>query len=287
MTAHILVSTDPGGLVGRITLNRPDRCNAVSTDMARTIGQAFKEFGATDQVKVIVIDAVGPDLTSGTDPADAEAAIRAAPGGAEGKVPSQRARLIAADDVWWGLDGLFQRVLHSRKVTILAATGACLDVGLHLALCADLVVASDTARFGCPRFRHVGVNGDISLLIAAVGLKRAKDIIYAGAEWNAAEAQSAGLLDTVVAQVEVPTQVAELATRCALVMRDAITPEKQVVFASLAKMGVSLGFAAASVVAGWGTNLHFRKGEFNFLREARTHGIDAALRLAEDHFAGP
>ena len=287
MSAHVLISTDPDGLVGRITLNRPAQRNAVSSEMARAIGQALLEFGETDQIKVVVIDAVGDDLSSGYDPAEAETAIRSAPGGEGGKVPSQRARLIAADELWWGPNGLFQRILHCRKVTILAARGACLDIGLYLALCADLVVASETARFGCPRFRHVGVNGDISLLITAVGLKRAKEIIYAGAEWSATEAQKAGLLDTVVPDADVQANVAELATRCALIMRDAIPPEKQVVFASLAKMGVSLGFAAASVVAGWGTNVHFREGEFNFLREARAHGIETAQMMAEAFFAEP
>ncbi len=280
----ILVTEDDGGLIGRITINRPLDGNVVSTPMARQISDVIAAFAVNDQVKVIVLDATGPDLTHGYDPAEAESAIRAAPGGAEGKVPSQRARLMAADDAWWGPDGLFHRLLHSRKVTILAAQGACFEVGLHLALCADLVVATDTVRFGCRRWRHVGVNGDISLLIATVGLKRAKEMIYAGAEWSAAEAQRYGLLDEVVAANAVSAGVTELAKRCALVMRDAITAEKQVVFASLAKMQIDLGFAAASVVAGWGTNVHFREGEFNFLREARAHGLQEAMRRSDEYF---
>ncbi len=284
---HVLVGRDESGLIGRITLDRPDARNALSTSMAHAMGQALAAFGKDDRVKVVVIEATGPDLTSGYDPEEAESAIRAAPGGSDDKIPSQRARLIAADAVWWGPEGLFNRLLHCRKVTILAAKGACLDPGLHLTLCADLVVADGTAHFAAARWRHLGVTGDISLLIAAVGLKRAKAMIYAGAAWDAVQAQNYGLLDEVVAPDQLQRSVTELADRCALVMRDAITAEKQVVFASLAKMQVGLGFAAASVIGGWGSNVHFRSGEFNFLRAVRDHGEAAAMAQAEAYFEDP
>ena len=109
---------------------------------------------------------------------------------------NQRARFEAAN-VWWGSAGLFSRLLHSSKITIAAAKGLCLETGLYLALYSDLTVASETAKFGVPAWRHVGVNGDISMLIAAVGLKRAKSLIYCGAEWDARTALAYGLIDGV------------------------------------------------------------------------------------------
>ncbi len=68
-------------------------------------------------------------------------------------------------------------------------------------------------------------------------------------------------------------------------MRDGIAAEKHVVFASLAKMQISTGFATAAAVGAWASNVHFRPGEFNFLRETRDHGLDDALAAAERHFA--
>jgi len=228
-----------------------------------------------------VISAAGENLTCGFDPAEVESIYKVSPGR---KVPSQRARLLAQDGLWWGPNGLYGRILHCPKITILAAKGLCHEVGLYLALYCDLVLAADSARFANPRWRHVGVDGDVSMLIAAVGLKRAKELMYCGSEWAARDALAYGLIDEVVPAGALDAKVGEIATLCTQVMRDGIVTEKHVVFASLARMHIMTGFATAAVIAGWASNVHFRPGEFNFLREARNSGLAAALKAADDYF---
>lgn len=283
MSAHVHCKRGPHAHVGRIVLARADAGNAFTLDMVAQFREALRELEQDDAIKVIVIEAEGADLTRGFDAAQAEQMLSSAIAGGR-KVPSQRARLVAVDRLWWGPDGIWQRLLHCTKVTILAARGACREVGLYLALYADLVVADDTAWFDNPRWRHVGVDGDISMLVATVGLKRASELMFCGGPWRAQQAVQYGLVDKVVPPDRLASAIDELALLCASVMRDGIVTEKHVVFASLAKMQVSAGMAAASVVGGWASNVHFRPGEFNFLREARQHGVPAALEAADAYF---
>ncbi|MBN9427063.1 MAG: enoyl-CoA hydratase/isomerase family protein [Burkholderiales bacterium] len=285
MTRHLRIRRESDQHLGRITIDRAGSGNLISIEIARAMAQAIKAFSMDDDIKVIVIEGAGEDLTCGFDPAELETLFRDAPGGRARKVPSQRARLLALSELWWGPDGLYMRLLRCPKVTVLAAQGACSEVGLYLALCCDLVLAADTARFDNARWRHLGVDGDISLLVAAVGLKRAKELMLFGLSWNARQASDYGLVDEVVPAGELSARVAQTAGVCAQVMRDAIVAEKHVVFASLEKMQIGMGFATANAVGAWASNLHFRDGEFNFLKQARDHGMAEALQRAKAHFS--
>jgi enoyl-CoA hydratase len=272
--------------IARITLRRPAARNALSSAMARTICAHLDEVERNDAVKVVVIAGEGADLSAGWDVEDAWRMYLDEPGGSTKKFPGQRARLTALDELWWGPRGLYSRVLRCRKVTVLEARGGCLETGLYLSLCCDLVAASVDARFGNPRWSVLGVDGDISLLIATVGLKRARELMYLGAEWTAGQALDRGLVDTVVAADALAAEIDRLATMCASIMRDGVITEKFAVFASLEKMGVGLSFAAATVVGGSLSNIHFQPGEFNMLREVRERGVDAALTSARDWIHG-
>ncbi len=284
MSAHIRCESDVASHIGRIVIQRPEKENAFSMAMVAAFRTALTRLENEDAIKVIVISAAGANLTRGFDPAEVEQIYKAAPGGSSRKVPSQRARLLALDALWWGPNGLYGRLLHSPKITLLAAKGLCHEVGLYLALYCDLVFAADSARFANPRWRHVGVDGDISMLVAAVGLKRAKELMYCGFEWPARDALAYGLIDEVVTDATLDATVDKVATLCTQVMRDGIITEKHVVFASLAKMQINTGLATAAVVGGWASNLHFREGEFNFLREVRRSGVDAAVKASDDYF---
>lgn len=258
-----------------ITIDRPESGNLVTAAMARQLAEHLTDVDHDDDLKVALIRGAGEDLSAGWDPHDAWQHVLDAPGGSVRKHPSQRARLAAFDDSWWGPDGLYSRLLHCRKVTILEATGRCLDTGLHLTLCADLVVAGPTAVFGSPRWHALGVDGDMSLLFATVGLKRAKELMYANVAWSAPRALEHGLVDQVA---EDPVEAARaLASTCSSIMRDGIVTEKYAVFASLEKMGIGHSFAATTVVGASLSNIHFQPGEHNFLRDVRRDGPDEAL----------
>jgi enoyl-CoA hydratase len=258
-----------------IVLRRPDHGNLLTRAMAAAMVRHLAVVDEDDDVKVVVIRGEGQHLSCGAEPEDAWQQYVDAPGGAVRKHPSQRARLIALAEHWWGPGGLYARLLHCRKVTITQAVGDCFETGLYLTLCSDLVVASPDARFACPRWQNVGVDGDLSLLIATVGLKRTKELMYAGQPWSAAEAHSYGLVDEV--SPDPAAAASQLASMCASIMRDGIVTEKYAVFASLAKMGIDLSFAATTVVGASLSNIHFQPGEYSFLKDLRDSGTEAAL----------
>ncbi|MEW2521660.1 enoyl-CoA hydratase/isomerase family protein [Actinacidiphila alni] len=261
--------------IATITIRRPAAGNLMTRAMATAFAAHLADADEDDDVKAVLIRGEGDDLCAGWDPADAWEQYTDAPGGAVRKHPSQRARLIALDDAWWGRNGLYQRLLHCRKVTIVEARGRCWDTGLYLVLCADLVVAAGDATFGSPRWHNVGMDGDMSLLFATVGLKRAKELMYCNVAWSAPTALDHGLVDRVAD--DAAQGATELAAMCASIMRDGIVTEKYAVFASLEKLGVGLSFAATTVVGASLSNIHFQPGEFNFLREVRHEGAEAAL----------
>jgi enoyl-CoA hydratase/carnithine racemase len=283
---RVRFTVDEQSHVASITLCRPDQRNVLDSGMVRAICAHLDEVERNDMIKTVVISGEGADLSAGWDVEDAWRMYVSAPGGSTKKVPSQRARLSAIDELWWGPRGLYSRVLRCRKVTILQAEGACLETGLYLALCCDLVLASTDARFGNPRWALLGVDGDISLLIASVGLKRAKEIMYCGATWTAEQAHRYGLVDAAVSREDLASEVARLAGMCASIMRDGVVTEKYAVFASLEKMGVGLSFAAATVVGGSLSNIHFQPGEFNVLRAVRDGGVRGAAEAATAHLSG-
>ncbi|MFB9384748.1 enoyl-CoA hydratase/isomerase family protein [Pseudonocardia petroleophila] len=260
--------------IARLVVDRPEHGNLMTAAMASAIVEHLDTIEQDDDVKVVVISGAGADLSAGWDPNESWDQYVRAPGGAVRKHPSQRARL-AALDAWWGPRGLFGRLLRFPRVTVLQATGRCFDAGLYLALCCDLVVASDDARFAFPRWHNVGVDGDLSLLIASVGLKRAKELMFCNAAWSAVVAREYGLVDDVAA--DPAARVEEYAQMCASIMRDGIVTEKYAVFASLEKMGIGLSFAAATVVGASLSNIHFQPDEYNFLADVRRSGAEAAL----------
>lgn len=278
MSGSLRFEVDAATSLATITIDRPDAQNMLTAALVHDMTAHLDRVDNDDDIKAILLRSEGPDFCAGWDPVEAWSMYVEAPGGSVKKHPSQRARLIAQADLWWGPAGLYSRILHCRKVTIAEVRGSALDNGLLMTLCCDLAVASETARFGAPRWHALGADGDLSLLIASVGLRRAKELMYTRARWSAERALSYGLVDWVVADADLADKGREVGGMAASIMRDGIVTEKYAVFASLEKMGIGHAFAAATVVAASLSNIHYQPGEFNFLAEMRRNGEEEALR---------
>jgi len=266
--------------VARIVIDRAERGNAFTAAMCGELSSALSALEADDDVKVIVIDPAGPDLSIGLDPAEAGSYHENVPGMPSERIASLRARLRAGD-VFWGRQGLYERLLNCEKVTVLAARGRCLDIGLYLTLYCDIAIAEEGSEFGSPRWQHVGVDGDVSMLLATVGRKRANELMFAGARWSSARALSAGLVTGVVPDEKSGEAALDAARTVSTIMRDGIAAEKFLTLASTEKMGIGAGFATATYMSAMSSTIHFRPGEFNFLRARRAFGVEEAVRQAE------
>ncbi|MBG9737364.1 enoyl-CoA hydratase-related protein [Paenibacillus alvei] len=175
---YVTVSVD--GAVGVLTLNRPDVLNALNRELMQELVAELERMDRDDAVKVLVITgndkafAAGADITEMAD----ESAVSLL--------------LKRQFDVWDRIGGI-------AKPIIAAVSGYVLGGGCELMMNCDLVVASDTARFGQPEIR-IGVMpgaGGTQRLTRAVGQRKAMELLLTGDAMPAEEALRCGLINKV------------------------------------------------------------------------------------------
>jgi enoyl-CoA hydratase len=177
------MSTDGSVLVDRrgsvliVTINRPERRNAVDRDTAIALYDAFKAFDADDSLSVAILTGANGNFCAGAD-LQAVAAGKGNPVRPDGDMgPMGPTRL------------------ELSKPVIAAVEGYAVAGGMELALWCDLRVASDTARFGvfCRRFGVPLIDGGTIRLPRLIGASRAMDLILTGREVGPDEALTIGL----------------------------------------------------------------------------------------------
>ena len=193
----LLIDTSDGVLT--VTLNRPERKNAVDAGMWRGLLETFRKAADSEEVRVVVVTGAGGAFCAGADLADPEAAST-----------HQLVRMRQIHSVALALHRLPQP-------SIAKVDGVAVGAGCNLALGCDLVVASDRARFS-EIFAKRGLSLDFGgswLLPRRIGLHRAKELAFFGDVIDAAEADRIGLVNRVVPVSELDAFVDEWARRLA------------------------------------------------------------------------
>lgn len=191
------------GSVGWLTLNNPERRNAISFEMWPLIAEAIQEFGADPNIRVVVIHgAGGKAFASGADISQfAELRNSAAQ-----EADYRRQSKLGRD----AMDAL-------EKPLIAMIDGFCIGGGLALALGADLRICSTSSQFGIPAAR-LGVAyaiEPIERLTRLVGLSRAKDILFTARRLSSEEALAIGLVNRVVSSEHLLDETTALANQIA------------------------------------------------------------------------
>lgn len=172
------------GRVRVVTLDRPERHNAIDLRLRAELGDAIERALDDPGIRALVITGAGGTFCSG---GDLSTMSDVAP-------PAARARTEAAQRITRLLRG-------GSKPTVAAVEGAAFGAGVALALACDRVVAAEDARFSTA-FTRVGLAGDMGItftLPARVGPARARQLLMMPRELTAAEAAGAGLVDELVA----------------------------------------------------------------------------------------
>lgn len=192
MTVHL----EKDGDVTVVTLDRPDVRNAVDTETARALYEAFLAFDSDDSAKVAVFHGAHGHFCAGWDLQFGARMLRESPAG-ESSVLSDL-DFEAEDDKPPGPMGP-ARLLLSKPV-IAAVSGAAVAGGMELALWCDLRVMEEDAYFGvyCRRFGVPLIDGGTVRLPRLVGMGHAMDLILTGRKVEAAEALHIGLCNRVV-----------------------------------------------------------------------------------------
>jgi len=190
------------GAIATITLNRPDARNAIDLTMRQELVGALDEVEADEAARVLILAGSGGHFCAGGD------------------VKSMRTRRLTAAEGRGRVELLNRMVLRLvdfPRPTIAMVDGYAVGAGTNLALCCDLVVASDRAKFG-ELFNKIGLvpdGGGTWLLSRLVGLARAKELIFTGEVFDAAEAARIGLVNRVVPVTDLARVTRELAERIA------------------------------------------------------------------------
>jgi enoyl-CoA hydratase len=212
------------GPLAILTLNRPEKLNAISDAMVTQINEALDRAEADDQVRAIVLAGNGRAFSAGFDLDTGEE-------GSGRDVVALRNMLRRDFDV-------IMRLWYSPKPTLAAVHGYCLGSGMEMALACDLTVASADARFGAPEVQFG--SGIITMIIPwLVGAKAAKELLLIGDDHVPAErALAIGLINKVVPTGEVLEATLAMARDVATNARLAVTLTKQAINRSYDLMGM-------------------------------------------------
>lgn len=205
------------GAIARITLNRPEKRNALNDAVIAGIKEGLQKAGRDENVKAVVISGAGKDFCSG---ADLSALQKIA--GASVAENSEDARSLLE---------LFLLIRQLPVPVIAAVTGRALAGGCGLASACDLVLASGSARFGYPEVKIGFVPAMVmAILRRNVSEKRAFELITRGEEISAQQAKEFGLVNHVFSDDTFDAEVNEYAKKFGQLSKHAIALTKVLLY---------------------------------------------------------
>src|SRR5580658_2648273 len=207
------VLTERDGGIAVITINRPEARNAVNGEVARGIAAAVDEFDGDRDVRVIILTGAGGTFSAGMD----------LKGFLAGDSPVVEGR---------GFAGITQR--PPAKPAIAAVEGYALAGGFEIALSCDLIVASETAKFGLPEVRRglAAAAGGLLRLPRRVPYHLAMEIALTGEHFSAERLHQAGLISRLVGAGQALAGARELAATVAQGAPLALAATKRVIVES-------------------------------------------------------
>lgn len=209
-----------------VTMNRPDRLNALHPPANAELGEVFDDFAADDDAWVAIITGTGRGFSAGND-------LRYQAEGGE-RVPMPR-----------GFGGLTSR-FDLTKPVIAAVNGVAMGGGFEIALACDLIIASDKARFALPepKVGLAALAGGLNRLPRQIGPKRALGMILTGRHVSPEEGKELGFVNEVVEHDELMNAAQRWAQEICACAPLSIRASKDVVYRSLEEASLEASMRA-------------------------------------------
>lgn len=219
--------------VAYLTLNRPDKRNALNGEMVAELTRAFEEAHANPRVKVVVLKASGKAFCAGADLAYLE----------QLQQNSYEENLQDSSQ----LAGLFKRIYTLNKVVIAQVQGHAIAGGCGLAIVCDFVFSVPQAKFGYTEVKIGFVPAIVSVfLVRKIGETRARELLLSGELISAEKAQNYNLINFVVEEYELEERVQTYAQNlCNTNSAQSMTITKQLI-ALVQETGIDRGLQLAA-----------------------------------------
>ena len=274
-TTEIIYEVENGR--ARITLNRPEKLNALNRTIQQELHDAFWEADNDTDVHCVIIKGAGRAFCSGYDLSG---------GGNLGRDRDPEKKYRGArsfDDDVWQLER-FQRLLmplfDMHKPSIAQVHGYCLAGGTGIIGLCDLVIAADDAVIGFPPARDLGVL-PITTWLYNAGPQWAKRLILTGDSVTGAEAAQIGLALKSVPAEHLEAEVEQLADRLAMIDTDLLAANKRVINLGMELMGARTMQRVAAEVDARG---HLAPSAKQWVRDVGEKGLHAVLRERDAKF---
>lgn len=275
----ILYQTEKGR--ARITLNRPDKRNALSEQLLFELGSALWEADNDKAVHCVIIRGAGGAFSAGYDMTAGYG--KDSGGGSQDTGKTYRNPRDTFDDDVWRLERsqrLRMAIFDMHKPVIAQVHGHCLAGGTDVAFLCDMVIAADDANIGFPPVRAQGVPPN-QMWVYHCGPQWAKRLLLTGDTVSGADAAKIGLVMKSVPADRLEAEVEQLADRLALVDQDLLSANKRVINLGLELMGARTlqRIAAESDARG-----HLSPGATAFRQMSKSEGLKAAFQHRDGRF---
>jgi enoyl-CoA hydratase/carnithine racemase len=198
------LAVEVSGRIGRLTLNRPERLNAMNSTMLRELAEAARWFGTQPDVRVVIVSGAGRAFSAGADLKDSSRRE------ADGSWLDRRAAAQAGSRMMDAIEGM-------NATTIASVHGYAVGGAVLLIAACDLRVAAEDARFSIPEV-ELGIPlawGGIPRLVREIGPAMTKELVITCRQFTPQEAKAMGFVNRVVPPDELEQHSAKLAEEIA------------------------------------------------------------------------
>lgn len=255
--------------VAVISLNRPDKLNAVNDEMLQEFNAALKEAEYDGGVTALLIKGNGTSFCAGYDLTGEGTAQT----GFDFKLGDDAMEMMEKQRR--RQESIFN-LMRFPKSTIAQVHGYCLEIGCSLVMACDISFAEDGAKFGDPSVR-LGLTTDMPLWYHLIKHRKAKELLFTGKIIDAKEAEWIGIVTKAVPADQLESEVNEMALTVSLTPFDGLTNNLEGYKTGLDARGVAEGWRSSADRRSFGILQRACTGGFDFADVRRRKGIKAAI----------
>ena len=261
---------DTDGPVAVITMNRPDKRNALSAALKEKLIELFKRAEEDDEIAVVVLRGNGKSFCAGADisPNPARKEYK----GDALKTHAHHTKTLKFHMTPWEL----------KKPVVASIQGHAMGAGCEFAMMCDISIAADTAVLGEPEIRFASI-GSAVIMPWIIGHKRARQLLYLGDTISAERAEQIGMINLVVPEADLESETMKFAHRLALVGRETLGAVKNAVNLGIEAQGFQEGMKAGVTTVAM---IHTSKieSDVKFYQKVAEEGPAAAFRWRNAQF---